>query len=120
MVLGFSLLHHRLCDFMHAVVVHRREEDEEIWFLTQNHRRILGFSFDVVTFVVKSSTISMILFRNVSFPKKINNPFWVSPFFRRKVTNFIGRETKTHIFTNENQRKRNSPMSVPLTIIILD
>ena len=34
----------------------------------------------------------------VSFPKKINNPFWeVTVFPRRKVTIFIGRETKTHI-----------------------
>ena len=36
----------------------------------------------------KSSTISMILFRNVSFPKKINNPFWVVTVFPKKSDNF--------------------------------
>ena len=46
----------------------------------------------------------MILFRNVSLS-------------RRKVTIFIGRETKTH-FTDENQRN-NSSRSAHLTIIIL-
>ena len=43
----------------------------------------------------------------VSFPKKINNPFWESPSFRRKVTIFIGRETNTHILpTKINGKNR--------------
>ena len=34
----------------------------------------------------------------VSFPRKINNLFWeVTVFQKKKVTIFIGRETKTHI-----------------------
>ena len=36
--------------------------------------------------------------------------FWGSPFFRRKVTIFIGRETKTH-FTYKNQRKKFAKVS---------
>ena len=47
----------------------------------------------------------MILFRNVSLSRrKSTTRFGRSPFFRRKVAMFIGRETKTH-FTDENQRK---------------
>ena len=39
------------------------------------------------------------IFRNVSFSRKINNPFWVSPFFRGKVKSSFGRIKKTYIFT---------------------
>ena len=44
----------------------------------------------------------------VYFPMKINNPFWgVTVFFRRKVTNFIGRETKTPILPKKiNEKNR--------------
>ena len=52
------------------------KKNEEIWLHTQNPRRFQGFTVVVVTFFVESSTISMILFRNVSFQRKINNPFW--------------------------------------------
>ena len=66
----------------------------------------------------KSSTISMILFRNVSFPRKINNPFLgESVFFRRIVIIFIGRETK-HTFYRRKPTK-NHLRSADLTIIIL-
>ena len=41
----------------------------------------------------------------------MNNPFWEVPVFRRKVEIFIGRETKTHIFTDENQRKKFAKVS---------
>ena len=52
----------------------------------------------------------------VSFPRKINNPFFGVTFFRRKVTIFILRETKTQIFSGENRRKtslRSNKMSIP-------
>ena len=54
----------------------------------------------------------------VSFPRTINNPFWgLSPFFQRKVTLFIGRETKTHILHSKINEK--SLWSAPPTIIVL-
>ena len=53
-----------------------------------------------------SSTISMILFRNVSLPSgKSTTRFGVSPFFLRKVTIFIGRETK-HTFYRRKFTKK--------------
>ena len=66
--------------------------------------------------LTKSSTNS--ISECVFFQQKINNLFGRSPFFRRKVAIFIGRETKTHILlTNINDFF--SLMSAPLTIIIL-
>ena len=54
----------------------------------------------------KSSTISMILFRNVSLSTgKSTTRFGRSPFFRRKVTIFIGCETKTHILHTKINEK---------------
>ena len=47
----------------------------------------------------------MVLFRNVSLHWKINNPFCGITFFRRKVTMFIGRETKTHILPTKSNKK---------------
>ena len=41
----------------------------------------------------------------VSFPRKINNPFCGRTFFIRKVTIFIGRETKIHIFPTQIDKK---------------
>ena len=41
----------------------------------------------------------------VFFPKKINNPFWGLTVFQRKSDISSGRETKTHIVADENQRK---------------
>ena len=57
-------------------------------------------------FSSKSSTISMILFRNVSLSRrKSTTRFGVSPFFRGKVTIFIGRETKIHILPTKINEK---------------
>ena len=61
----------------------------------------------------------MICFRNVSLSRrKSTTHFGVSPFFQGQVTIEIGRETKHTHFTDENQRK-TSLRSAPLTIIIL-
>ena len=49
----------------------------------------------------------MILFRNVSLSRgKSTTRFAGSPFFRRKVTIFIGRETKTHIFPTKIEQQQ--------------
>ena len=70
-------------------------------------------------FSSKSSTISMILFRNVSLSRgKSTTRFAGSAFFRRKVTIFIGRETKTHILQTKINGKKTL-RSADLTIIIL-
>ena len=62
------------------------------WTISRVYRCCCNF------FSSKSSTISMILFRNVSLSRgKSTTRFAVSRFFRRKVSIFIGRETKTHI-----------------------
>ena len=54
----------------------------------------------------KSSTISMILFRNVSLSrKKSTTRFGSNRFSEEKVTIFIGRETKTHILPKKKNEK---------------
>ena len=66
----------------------------------------------VVTFFVKIlDDFHDFVSECVSLQRKINNPFWVVSVFRRKVTIFIGRETKTHIFADENQRKKIAKVS---------
>ena len=58
----------------------------------------------------------MLLFRNVSRSRgKSITRFAGSPFFTRKVTIFIGRETKTHIVPTKMNEK-NSLRSADLTI----
>ena len=91
------------------------------WIQTQNPRRFPGFTVVVVIFYdeilddfqglplllqncsSKSSTISMILFRNVSLSRSKSTTRF--GFFRRKVTLFIGRETKIHIFQTKIDEK---------------
>ena len=77
----------------------KREKNEEILIQTQNPLRFPRFTVVVVTFFVKIlDDFHDFVSECVSFPRKINNPFWVvSVFFRRRVTIVIGRETKTHI-----------------------
>ena len=84
-----------------------KRKSEEFGIHTQNPRRFPGFTAVVVIFFSsKSSTISMILFRNVSLSRgKSTTRFAGSPFFRRKVTSFIGRETKTHILPKKIDEK---------------
>ena len=68
----------------------------------------------------KSSTIFKILFRNVSLSRgQSKTRFGVSPFTRRKVTMFIGRETKTRILPTKVNEKKKPLRSGHLTIIIL-
>ena len=84
----------------------KRKKNEDIWILTQNHRRFPRFTVVVVTFSSKSLTISTILFRNVSVSRgKSTTNLGVSPFFQRKVTISIGRETKTHTFLRRSTKK---------------
>ena len=103
----------------------RTEKSEKMkkwknWIQTQNPLRFPRFTVVVVTFFrQKSKTISMILFRNVSLSRgKSTTRFGVSPFFRRKVTIFIGRETKIHILPTKIDEKK-SIRSAHLTIIFL-
>ena len=65
---------------------------------TQNPRRFPGFTVVVVTFFVKIlDDFHGFVSECVSFQWKTNNPFSGVIVFRRKVTNFIGRETKARI-----------------------
>ena len=64
-------------------------------------------------FSSKSSTISMILFRNVSLSRgKSTIRFGESPFFLRRVSIFIGRETKTHILPTKINEKQFAKVSL--------
>ena len=46
-------------------------------------------------------------FRNAFFLKKINNQFWGGHhLFRRKVTNFIGRETKHTVYGRKSTKNK--------------
>ena len=81
----------------------KRKKNEKKWVHTQNPRRFPGFTVVVVTFFVKIlDGFHDFVSECVSFPRKINNPF-----FRRKVTIFIGRETKTHILPTKMNEKQN-------------
>ena len=61
----------------------------------------------------------MILFRNVSLSRgKSTTRHGGSAFFRRKVTIFIGRETKTHILPTKINEKKIAKVS-PSNIFIL-
>ena len=83
----------------------KKERKMKKWIHTQNPRRFRGFTVVVVTFFV-------ILFRNVSLSRgKSTTRFGVSPFFRRKVAIFIGRETKTHISPTEINEKKIAKVS---------
>ena len=53
----------------------------------------------------------------VSFQRKLNNPFWVSPFFEEKWWFSLDVKQNIH-FTDEKQRK-TSLRSAPLTIVTL-
>ena len=90
----------------------KNEKNGKISIQTQNPRRFPGFSVVVVTFFVKkSSTISMILFRNVSLSRgNSTTSFGESAFFKRKVTNVIGRETK-HTFYRRKSTKKIAKVS---------
>ena len=82
----------------------KKERKMKKWIHTQNLRRFPGFTVVVVTFSSKSSTISMILFRKVSLSRgKSTTRFGRWSFFRRKVTSFIGRETKRHMKSTKNR-----------------
>ena len=91
----------------------KNKEYEEIWLHTQNTRRFPGFAVVVVTFFRRILNEFHDISECVSFESKINNPFWWSPIFRRKVTIFIGRETKTYVLLTKINEK-NSLESAPL------
>ena len=72
-----------------------------------------GLPLLFLLFSSQSSTISMILFRNVSLSRgKSTTRFGRSAFYIRKVTIFIGRETKTNILpTKINEKNSLRPAS---------
>ena len=56
----------------------------------------VGLSLLLKKCSTKTSTISLIFFKHDSFSKRNQQPNWVSPFFKGKVT-FLGQIKKTHI-----------------------
>ena len=81
----------------------KERKNEKIWLHTQNPRRFSGFTVVVVTFFVKIlDDFHDFVSECVSFPMKINNPFWEVTVFPKKVTIFIGHETKIHIFSTRS------------------
>ena len=55
----------------------KRKKNEKNWIHTQNPRRFPGFTVVVVTFLVKIlDDFHDFVSECVSFPRKINNPFW--------------------------------------------
>ena len=67
----------------------KRKKHEEIWFHMENPRRFPGFTVVVVTFFVKIlDDFHDFVSECVSFPLKINNPFWVVNVFSKKSDNF--------------------------------
>ena len=73
---------------------------------TQNPLRFPRFTVVVVTFFVKIlDDFHDFVSECVSFPRKTTTRFGRSAFFRREVTIFIGRETKTHILHTKINEK---------------
>ena len=89
------------------------KENEKHLIHTQNLRRFPGFTVVVVTFFSsKSSTISMILFRNVSLSRgKSTTRFWEVTVFQKKSDNFHWTRNKNTHFTDENERKKIAKVS---------
>ena len=87
------------------------------WIHTHNLRRFPGFTVVVVTFFVKILyDFHDFVSECVSFPRKINNPFWVVIVFPKKSDNFHWTWNKNTHFSDENQRKKTL-RSAHLTII---
>ena len=87
----------------------KSEKNEEIWIHTQNPRRFPEFTVVVTFFVKILDDFNDFVSECVSFPRKINNPFCGVTVFHKKVTIFLGRETKTHILpTKINEKNRSS------------
>ena len=98
----------------------RKWKKNEKWFHTQNPRRFPGFTVVVVTFSVKIlDDFHDFVSECVSFPRKMNNPFWGVIVFPKKIDNFHWTWNKNTHFTDENERNKKSLRSAHLTIIIL-
>ena len=67
----------------------KRKKNEKKWFHTQNPLRFPVFTVVVVTFFVKIlDDFHDFVSECVSFPRKINNPFWEVIVFPKKSDNF--------------------------------
>ena len=101
----------------------KRWKKKEKWkklIHTQNPLRFPGFTVVVVICFFKIlDDFHDFVSECVSFPRKINNPFWVVIVFPKKSDNFHWTWNKNTHFTDENQRKIKSLRSAHLTIIIL-
>ena len=66
----------------------KKERKMKKWIHTQNPRRFPGFTVVDVTFVVKIlDDFHDFVSECVSFPRKINNPFWEVIVFQKKSDN---------------------------------
>ena len=66
----------------------KRKKNEKNWIHTQKTRRFPGFTVVVVTFFVKIlDDLHDFDSECVSFPRKINNPFWEVTVVRKKSDN---------------------------------
>ena len=67
----------------------QRKKNEKTWIRTQNPLRFPRFTVVVVTFFVKIlDDFHDFVSECVSFPRKINNPFWEVIVFPKKSDNF--------------------------------
>ena len=73
---------------------------------TQNPLRFPRITVVVVTFFVKIlDDFHDFVSECVSFPMKINNPFWVVSVLPRKVAIFIGRDIKNTFYLRKSTNK---------------
>ena len=97
----------------------KRKKNEKNWIQTQNPRRFPGFTIVVVTFFVKIlDDFHDFVSEGVSFPRKINNPFWVVIVFSEEKWQFSLDVKQKHTFYRRKWTKK-SLRSAHLTIIIL-
>ena len=67
----------------------KRKKNAKKWIHTKNPRRFPGFTVVVVTLFVKIlDDFHDFVSECVSFPRKINNPFWNVIVFPKKSDNF--------------------------------
>ena len=67
----------------------KKKKNEKNWIHTQNPLRFPGFTVVVVTFFVEIlDDFHDFVSECLSFPMKINNPFWGVIVFQKKSDNF--------------------------------
>ena len=93
-------------------IMKKRKKNEKKWIHTQNPWRFPGFTVVVVTFFVKiRDDFHDFVSECVSFPRKINNPFWEAIVFPKKSENFHLMWNKNTFYRRKSTKKKIAKVS---------